>query len=306
MNKFIKSHFIFLLTGVMVLGFFIPAPFQFIGKYVVFILAAIMVTSFLSIDLAKMFKKLAKPKDMITVFAIVKILIPAGLYFALRPFDPMIALAVLLLSAAPAAATSPTFTKICKGDAEFTTMILVVTAVLSPVTLPLTINLLAGTNISIDIFGMVKTLVQLVVIPLAISVLLKKFCREAVKKYEPAFGSIALILLSILLLGVVAQGAKDIRDHFELFSKYLTVSCIFGVFLALAGWFFFFFYNREKRIGLALSTSYVNIGMIIVLASRYFPVEVVIFALIFEIPANILPGIIKKIVLKKSAYSEIS
>ena len=300
MNEFIKTHFVFFLIASMLLGFFVPGPFAIFANLVVPILACIMISSFLSIDFAVLKKRLSRPKDIIIVFVIVKIIIPAGLYFIIKPFDPVIALAILLISAAPAAAVSPTFTKLCRGDMEFALVVLMITSVLSPITLPLTINLLAGTNIDIDIWGMVKTLLQIIVIPFVATLVLKRFCSKSIEKVKPYLGSFAVIALAILLLGLVANGAADIKSNYALFPKFTLVSCLLGIYLALAGWFFFLFFNREKRIALSLSTSYINVGLIIVLSSRFFPIEVMIFTLIYEIPANILPGIIKWLCNKKS------
>ena len=67
------------------------------------------------------------------------------------------------------------------------------------------------------------------------------------------------------------------------------------VLLTLAGYVLFPRLDRKKRIGLSVSTLYVNAGLTIVLAARYFPVEVMILCLLYELPVNIFPGIIRRV-----------
>lgn len=304
MNQLIKTHFVYFLIGAMILGFLVPGPFAFLSSLTIPILGAIMVFSFLSMDYRLLLAQLKRPRDIAVVFVITKILLPAALFFAIKPFNPILAVAVLLITAAPAAAVSPTLTSLCRGDMEFILVILTVTTVLAPITLPLTINLLAGTSIDIDVRGMVITLVQIIIAPLAIALLLKRFFERPIERVKPYLSSAAVVLLAVLLLGIVAKGSPEIRGHLDLAPGYLLLAFILGTALTLLGWFLFPFLDKGKRIGLAICTSYINVGLVIVLASRYFPVEVMIFSIIFEIPVNIIPEIVKRIAAGKKELSE--
>ena len=70
---------------------------------------------------------------------------------------------------------------------------------------------------------------------------------------------------------------------------------VLGIILILAGWFCFFFMDRKKRTGIAIGNLYMNIGLSAVLAVNFFGPGVLMFILIYELPANLLPGLLGKI-----------
>ena len=295
MNHFIKKYFVLFLVAAIAAGYLFDSVFIPLSRYTIPILGALMVSSFLSVDYRLILEKIKKPKEFIVVFILVKMILPALLYFILRPFHELLAVAVLLIAAAPAAGVSPAMTALCRGDTEFILVVLIFTTLISPFSLPLTMNFLAGTNMEIDIPGMIRTLLQIIAGPLAVTLILKKLLKEKLDSVKPYLGSVSVIILTVLLLGLTSGGARQIRTHLEMIPFYGAAALILGVLLSLAGYFFFPFLDRGKRIGLTISTLYVNVGLVIVLAARYFPPEVMIFSLLYEVPVNVFPGILRRI-----------
>ncbi|MBI9103538.1 MAG: hypothetical protein JEY99_14055 [Spirochaetales bacterium] len=295
MNKFIQTYFTLFITVSMVLGFVFPDFFILFGKYTLQLLAGLMLSSFLGMDFKRFIRRIKKPGPYLLVFLFIKIVLAALLFFLIKPFDETIAVGVLLLVAAPSAGVSPTLTRICKGDVEFIIGFLIFTTIVSPFSLPITMNVLAGTEMDIDMMGMIETMVSLIIIPMTISVLAKRFLRKQVEKVQPYLSSTAVIILSLMLLGLTSLGAPMVKANMDIIPLYGGAALVLGIILSLSGYFFFGFMDRKKRIGLSLSTLYINVGLIVVLASRYFPERVMIFTLCYMIPANFFPWVIKKI-----------
>jgi BASS family bile acid:Na+ symporter len=294
LNGFIKSHFVYFLTLSLVAGFFLAPALGGLNFLVIPLLSAIMVCSFLSVDYRLILNRIKKPKDLILAFVVMKVIVPVVLYYSLRSFDSTLAVGILLISAAPVAAVAPTITGLCRGDVELVLMLLVVTTILSPFTLPLTMNLLTGSVLSINVRGMILSLLQIIIVPLGLAWAAKRFLPGLIKKSSPYLSSLSVIILTFMLMILMAQGAGAIKAQPLLVARYFIATLLLTVILAAAGYYIFAFLPRPARIGLSLCMAYINVGLIIVIASRYFPVEVLILTLVFEMPMNILPGLIKK------------
>jgi len=252
-----------------------------------------MVLSFLNLDLSLLTREIRKPGTLVLVLAVTKFLVPGLLYLAIFPFSPVLAVAVLLIGTTPAATVSPTLTRICGGNAEFALVILVLTALISPFSLPATIRLFTGIALEIDFMGMAKTLLQMIVIPFLTALGLRRLFPRGVEKSKHHFGPWSVMLVFILILGLMAQGAEDIRENLNLVPGYLAAALGLGVVQGLSGAFLLFFLDRKRRITLAVGLIYINVGLSIVLAVKYFTTPVLVFALLYEVPANLLPGLVR-------------
>ncbi len=303
MNRFIQKYFVLILALAISLGFIFDSFFLPLGNFTVPFLGALMLSSFLAMDYRIFLERLKKPGDFLIVFIIVKIFLPAGLYFLIQPLNPSLAIGILLVSAAPAAGISPSMTRLCRGDSEFVTGILIFTTLVSPITLPLTMNILAGTRMEIDMMGMITTMLTIIIFPMFLSLIIKKIFKDQVEKIKTYLGSAAIIILSLMLLGLTSRGASIIRENLGELPLYGISALILGAILSLGGYYLFFFMERKKRIGLSVSSLYVNIGLIIVLAASYFPERVIIFTLLYMLPANFFPGLIGRFVNRQGANS---
>jgi BASS family bile acid:Na+ symporter len=277
----------------ILLGYLFPGPLGFIYNYSLLILGTIMVLSFLSLDLSLISDEIRNPVTLAIVLVVTKFAVPGLLYLLIFPFSPVLAVAVLLIGTTPAATVSPTLTRICGGNAEFALVILVLTALISPFSLPATIRLFTGIALEIDFLGMAKTLLQMIIIPFFISLGLRRLFPRGVEKSKFHFGPWSVLLVFILILGLMAHGAEDIRENLVLVPSYLAAALGLGILQGLTGAFLLFFLDRKRRISLAVGLIYINVGLSIVLAVKYFSTPVLVFALLYEVPANLLPGLVR-------------
>ncbi len=180
-----------------------------------------MVLSFLSLDLSLITEEIKKPGTLAFTLLVTKFLVPGLLYVIILPFSPVLAVAVLLIMTTPAATVSPTLTRICGGNAEFSLVMLVLTALISPFSLPATIRLFTGIALEIDFIGMAKTLLEMIVIPFLIALGLRRLFPRSIEKGKIHFGPWSVVLVFILILGLMAHGAEDIRENLTLVPPYL-------------------------------------------------------------------------------------
>jgi BASS family bile acid:Na+ symporter len=298
-TTFIQKYFgVFFAAGIA-LGFFFPGFFMPVSNWIMFLLGSVITLTFLTLDLRAAAVNLKQFHHIGAAMIISKVVLPFILFQLARPFGSDISIAVLLLTLTPFAGVSPTLTKILGGDAEFILLNQVLLTLLAPLYLPALLLLYAGAEIQIDVLAMMKTLLFLIIIPFTISLIIRPVLKQLVERTKRYYGAANILLISLLLTGIIAGTAEQIKENPLKALPMTGCALILGLLLMFAGWFCFFFLDRKKRIGLSVGNIYMNIGLSAVIAAPYFSPGVMMFILIYELPANILPGLIGKIGLFK-------
>ena len=152
---------------------------------------------------------------------------------AQRPFDicvgalaqylimPFLAFALTKVLHLPAGIALGLMSYLCGGDVAFSVGMTTVSTILSPIMTPLMVSLLAsGTNISIKALPMLVSIVETVILPVALGFLLnyllgKKKMFSELQKIMPG---VAVLGLACLVGGVVSsQGAKFFQSGAVIF-----------------------------------------------------------------------------------------
>jgi BASS family bile acid:Na+ symporter len=254
-----------------------------------------MTLVFLSVDLDAAVANLKKFHNIALVFVITKAVFPFLLFHLFRPFGTEIATAVLLLSLTPFAAISPTLTKVLNGDTEFILLVQIIMTLTAPLYMPFLILLIAGAEVELNVLQMMKTLVFLILIPFGISLIIRLLFPGTVKKTKKYFSAVTILLIALLITGLIAGASGPITAEPFKALPIAGFSVILAVILILSGWFGFFFLDKKKRIGLSVSNLYMNIGLSAVVASGFFSDTVLLFVLIYELPANLLPQLLGRL-----------
>lgn len=294
---FVQKFFgIFFATGIA-LGLFFPDTLIVLADHSLLILGIVMTMTFLTIDLDAALHNLKRLHVTGIVILITKALVPFVLFHLTRPLGENISIAVLLLSLTPFAAISPTLAKIVGGDAEFILIQQILQTLISPLYMPFLFMLIAGSSINIDVMSMVRILVFLVLIPFGISIFVRLTLKKFMLKTRKFYPAISILLISVLLSGLLASAAEPIKADPLKALPLAGWAFALAIVLMLLGWFVFFFLDKKKRLGIVVAHVYPNIGLTAVLAAGFFGPEVLLFVLIYELPANLLPSIVSRIKL---------
>ena len=132
----------------------------------------------------------------------------------------------------------------------------------------------------------------------------KKFTPKTIDKVQPYLSSMAIITLSLMLLGLSAQGAPSIRANLDLTFRFFLSVVALGIILPLAGYYLFPFVNHRIRTGISVSSPLHQCGTDHRPGLRYFPEKVMIFTLLYMIPANFIPEVIKRLSYKANLAEE--
>ncbi|MRR18307.1 MAG: bile acid:sodium symporter, partial [Deltaproteobacteria bacterium] len=107
--------------------------------------------SYLSINIADVWKALKGHGGQILAFTVLKLaVLPIILYFVFYAVWPEYALAALLLTGVSTGVVSPMISNMVKGNSSLVLVVVVVTSVLAPFTLPALVKMVAARDVVIS------------------------------------------------------------------------------------------------------------------------------------------------------------
>lgn len=293
---FIQKYFgIFLCLGLGI-GLIFPSFFKPVSSYALPILGIVMLITFISIDIQHAISSLSKFHNIALVFLLTKAIIPLLLYHLSKPLGSEISIAIFMLGITPFASISPTLTGLLGGDTEFILLNQVLMTLLAPLYMPFLIMLVLGADVQLNPVQMIKTLVSLIFIPFVLSLLIRPIFKKAINRTKKYYGAINILLIMIFLCVLLSTAAEKILKNPLHNLPLLGWGYMLGFFLIISGWLLTFFLDRKKRIGLSVANSYMNIGLTAAVAAGFFGYEVLLFILVYEIPANTLPVLMREII----------
>lgn len=174
------------------------------------------------------FKILAKRPFDICIGAIAQYLIMPFLAFALTKLLHLpnaIALGLILVGCCPGGVSSNIMSYLCGGDVAFSVGMTTVSTLLSPIMTPLMVSLLAsGAQISIKGLPMFVSIIETVIVPIAIGFVLNHALRESqtYQEVQKVMPGVAVLGLACVVGGVISsQGANFFASGAVIFAAVL-------------------------------------------------------------------------------------
>jgi predicted Na+-dependent transporter len=186
---------------------------------------------------------------------------------------------LVMAMAIPTGITSFIWVSIYKGNIPLTLSIILIDTMLSPIIVPLTLSLIVGQTVEMDVWGLMKGLLGMVVLPSLIAMTLNQLTKGKAKEVLGAplapFSKIGVGITVMLNGAVVAPYLRHIS--LKLIGIILVV-----FFIALTGYFFSFLVgkllkrDRETVVSLLFTCGMRNISAGAVIAVSYFPPAVAV------------------------------
>ena len=286
-SKFLSDYTSIVVIAIAVITFFVPGMMGWVNLQLFtdpvsnrftcqsIIIGVIMFSMGLTLT-TEDFKILAQRPFDICVGAIAQYLIMPFLALGLTKLLNLpdgIALGLILVGCCPGGVSSNIMSYLCGGDVAFSVGMTTVSTILSPVMTPFLVSFLAsGTHISIKALPMLVSIVETVILPVALGFLLnylfgKKKTFGELQKIMPG---IAVLGLACVVGGVVSsQGAKFFESGVIIFVAVFLHNGL-GYLLGygagrLVGM------NTAKKRTIAIEVGMQNAGLATNLATRHFP-----------------------------------
>ena len=193
--------------------------------------------------------------------------------------DSLTITGLILGMAIPTAITSFIWVSIYNGNTALTLSIILIDSLLSPFIVPLTLSLFIGQTVEMDIMGMMKGLILMIVLPSILAMILNELTRGKVEKvWRPRLSPISKLLLAT----VVALNGAVVAPYFQEITFKIILIALTVILIATSGYAFAFCIakllkmKKENIITLTYIGGMRNISGGAVIAVTYFPSAVVL------------------------------
>ena len=205
-----------------------------------------------------------------------------GRAFALpAPF----AVGLILVGCCPGGTASNVVAYIARADVALSVTMTTCSTLAAVALTPLLTQVFAGTLVEVDTLGLLRSTLQVVVLPVAAGVVLNRFAPAAVERVLPAAPLVSVLVIALVCGSIIGQNAAAVRESGPrlLAAIVLVHATGFAVGYAFARAFGFPVVAART---ISIETGMQNSGLGVVLARKHFAAE----------PLTAVPGAISALV----------
>jgi len=271
-SELIGKFMAVIVLVVAALALFVPASGTWIQlKWVNYLLMVVMFGMGLTLKLEDFQVLLTRPLDILLGCAAQFIIMP-GLAFVLSKLfnlDPALMAGVVLVGTCPGGTSSNVITYLSKGDVALSVGMTSVNTLLAPFLTPAITYLLLKTTVEVNMLAMFISIVQVVIIPIALGFIINKLFGKFTQKIVKVLPMISVIAICLIVSTVVAHNADKILSTgaivfaVVILHNVLGYGCGFGLGKLLR-------LNPAKTKALSIEIGMQNSGLATSLAASSF------------------------------------
>ncbi|MDO4266387.1 MAG: bile acid:sodium symporter family protein [Eubacteriales bacterium] len=294
LNTFLEKWMMLTTPLCLMIGVLFP---EIAGKgvpYVPYLFAVMTFIGGLKSDFRDITGVLKHPLPLLLSMLSLRLLVPLLALFTghlIFPDNLNLITGIVLEFIVPGAVVAIMWTSIYHGNTPLILSLVVVDTILAPLTVPLTLHVLLGSDVAIDTMDMMRQLLIMVALPAVAAMGLNELTRGRTKKTLP--GKLALLSKFCLFLVVISNSSKISGYVRHMTAEHVLVT---GVILMLAvsgyllGWILAVLSRREyeTKVAMVFGSGMRNISSGAVIAATYFPAEVVFPVMIGTVFQQIL------------------
>ena len=244
-----------------------------------------VISSMLSMGLSLTMKQIIDPLRnlRLVVLALVAnfVLVPIVAYALtlILPLNESITIGLILLSTAAGAPFLPKLVEVAKGNIAFSVGLMVLIMVVTIIYLPLVLPLLLS-GVEVNPWDIAKSLIIMMLLPLAIGLFVKARYEDAAAKIQPTFAMAANIgILVLAVLGLVLNFSSMIA----LVGSWGILAAIIFLVISLAVGYLLGGADSGIKSVMGLGTAQRNIAAALVVAGQNFDADVITYLMVVAI-----------------------
>ncbi len=284
------------LVGTAVLAFFKPeAMLWFSGQWIVWALSLTMLGMGLTLSVNDFRALLKMPGSFALGFALQYTLMPLIGWFTAWALnlEAGFAVGIILLASCPGGMASNMIAYLAGANLALSVVLTMASTLLAFIFTPLWTSALAGQYVPVDAWGLCKSTLQAVVIPVVLGVLCNWRFPKAVAKVSPFGPVVAVVALSLITGGIVAASAQQIAANFGklVVAAFVlhTLGYVLGYVVAKV-----LRYSEVVARTVSIEVGMQNGGMAAMLAKQHFAMQplAAVPAVFSAVMQNILGGML--------------
>ena len=201
-SDFAGKYMAIIALAVAIIALVFPDPVSAVVKtsYVNILLGIVMFGMGMTLKLADFKVVFTKPKAVIVGILAQFVIMPV-LAFQL---PPELAVGVILVGSCPGGTSSNVMTYLAKGDVALSVGMTACTTIMAPIVTPLLVLLFAGQTVDVNVVDMFLSIVQVVLVPIALGFLINYFFEKAARAASAVLPLVSVIGISLIIMAVVA------------------------------------------------------------------------------------------------------
>ena len=182
---------------------------------------------------------------------------------------PDLAVGVILVGCCPGGTASNVMTYLAKGDLALSVGVTTVSTLLAPFVTPMLVWALAGTMVEVDIITMFLSIVQVVILPIAIGIIIRHYASSFADKVAVYLPAVSVIAIALIVMAVVAANQNALLTSGITILIVVVLHNLLGFLLgygaaALVG------LTHPKKVALSIEVGMQNSGLACSLAHQHF------------------------------------
>lgn len=302
-SNFFGKYMAIIVLIVAAVSLFFPKTVSFIKtSYVNYLLMIVMFGMGLTLKLEYFKVVFTRPKDII-IGAIAQFTIMPLLAFLLSiafKLPPELAVGVILVGTCPGGTSSNVMTYLAKGDVALSVGMTSVSTILAPFATPLLTLLYAGQKVDVNAVSMFISIVQVVILPIALGFIINKFFYKFTNSIKEILPLISVLAIVAIVAAVVSANSQRLMQVGYLVIIVVVLHNSLGYLLGymLAK---LFRLNNAKCKAVSIEVGMQNSGLATSLAATHFASMALatVPGAIFSVWHNISGSIVANIMASK-------
>jgi BASS family bile acid:Na+ symporter len=235
----------------------------------------------ISSNFSQFYRSITQPIPLMVTLFILHVIMPLiafGVGHLFYSGDHLTLTGLILAASIPTGITSFVWVSIYRGNIALTLSIILIDTMLSPFVVPLTLSLMVGAKVQMDISGMMLGLFLMIVLPSVLGMLLNQWTKGHIIKWSPQMAPFSKIGMGI----VVAINGAVVAPYLRYIDAQMLELAVTVLGLALCGYVMgwmaakLMHWDRDILIALTFNGGMRNISAGAVLAVTYFAAPVAI------------------------------
>jgi len=293
-NQFVEKNMMYIIASSIILGvifgLYFPALTPALKPWIPVTLFLMLYPMMVGIQVEQL-TQAAKNSKTILWSVLLNFIISPLLGFAVATVflghTPPFAVALILLAATPCAGMVVGWTGMAKGNTPLALVIVSLSLVLSIITIPLTMRLLAGALVTVDVYALFKGTFLVILIPLVLGdmtrrLIIRRAGQAGFMKIKPMLPPLSMLgMVAILFISLALGADKIIAQWHSIFIILAAIVTFYLVQLVFSVWLVRRVgMNNADSIALIYSVVGKNVSLAVGLASQFFsPLTVAMLAI---------------------------
>ena len=281
LGKFLAGHMQVIVPICVALGVLFPQQIGVLKPIVPTLFAFMTFQGALSNTFHQVAEVFHRPLHLILALFVSAALIPIAAYAMGSLFfgsNPNLVCGIVLEYSVPVAVTAFMWISMFGGNGPLALTIILTSSVISPVTIPLTLKLLLGATVAIDVPSMMQNMAFMIAIPAVLGIVINELTHGwGHEKLSPALSPAC----KFMMMGVIASNSTAMSEYVLHMNAVRLEVALFILVFAISGFVVGILVARALHLPYSETTTMCftcgmrNISSGAVIATQYFPGEVV-------------------------------